>query len=172
MSNPEEDIGSLGSLTEDEMKYLKQIRESKKKTFNVRIEKWLDAPPLLDMDNWMHEIIADYDTEDSQNAQIGQTYVNPMTRGRRVQVPKDDSEEPQMKDIILNKGLEIWNVIQPKKLERMPDGNWFSERWVPKVKDDVSEQWREAHPSECENWENLLLNRKRVDYLAGILPDV
>jgi len=55
--------------------------------------------------------------------------------------------------------------------DRFPNGEYSTERWVPKVYNELTEEWQRATEKDCQNWDSIPENKKRVDFCIGILPD-
>jgi len=57
-----------------------------------------------------------------------------------------------------------------QSLPKLPNGKYWSERWLAKINDENG-QWRPALKSECEHWYSIPESKRRVDYLEGVIPD-
>lgn len=59
--------------------------------------------------------------------------------------------------------------IWPK--DKLPNGEYSSDRWVPKVFNEERQKWQRATDKDCQNWDNIPEDKKRVDFCIGVLPD-
>jgi len=66
-----------------------------------------------------------------------------------------------------DKGIECYEVIQADCWDTVKR----SKRVTPKILDTITNTWRLATESECKNWKNISKDRKRIDWLVGIISD-
>lgn len=52
-----------------------------------------------------------------------------------------------------------------------PNGKYYTERFVPKVWNEDVKRWVLASPLDCKRWREIPNDKKRIDYLWGILTD-
>ena len=174
--------------------------------------RWRDLPPLYDPEKY-NPIEWDLDSDQAeQEAQIGQTYAK-FTRNKKAlvitQVTRREKtgkvtyevipgskmvrKKPIYKETVTYEetvktipfAIEVWSVLKPvPKLELLPNGKWFSERWRPKVykiyKDDKWQigdpksgngRWLLANANDFLNWSQIPEESKRIDFCEFIIQD-
>jgi len=52
----------------------------------------------------------------------------------------------------------------------LPNGKYWSDRWLPKIKEDNG-KWRPASANDCASWYTISEDKRRVDYLERVIPD-
>jgi len=155
-------------LTSEELELLRQIRTSSRTQEIVKHkkEKWKDLPKVLDVDS---PIFPEIDVEDGQKAKIGQTYSEWKRKKITALKMQEDGEEPI--EVTIRASIWIWGVLRIKKLSRLPNGKYYSQCWVPKIYNEETKEWIPADEKDCENWESIPDDKKRVDLLMGVVPD-
>lgn len=176
-------------LTEEEEALLRHIKKKSLKSLRKIKAKmkrygWSDEKPIFDPETW-YSITYDLDWTEgdvAQKAKVGETYTK-YVRNVRVVIPKrkegDSPKLPIGAKIVekreeeyiatLSAGIEIWEVLQPSAVELLPNKDWKTPRWVPKVK--VNDKWIEASEIHFKKWKEIPKEDKRVDFCICVIPD-
>ena len=118
------------------------------------------------------------------NAKVGQSFVVAERNVKAVQtrinraykevpdkggfIVKKIVEEEVTKDKFIKIGYSVWEVIQPRRL--LPyNGLWSRATWIPEVLHDS--KWIKASNTDCENWNSIPEENKRVLLNIGIIEE-
>lgn len=55
--------------------------------------------------------------------------------------------------------------------DRFPNGKYWTERWIPRIWNEEKGKWLPADERDCQNWDSIPEDKKRVDFLYGVLPE-
>ena len=125
------------------------------------------------------DIIDIDEMKDVSKLKVGDSFMAPY-KGQVVLYKSEDKEdyasfshittrmemkEPKPQKIPFQ-GYAIYVIINPPKLHKCPWG-WHSECFRPQVK--VMEEWRDASAKECEIWQHIKPEGRRVIYCLGVL---
>jgi len=176
-------------LTEEEEALLRYIKKKNLKSLRkikakMKKYRWSDEKPMFDPETWNP---VDYDldwTEGdvAQKAKVGEAYTK-YVRNVKVVIPKRKEEGPPRLPVeakiveereeeyiaTLSAGIEVWEVLQPTAIEFLPNKDWKTPRWVPKVK--VDGKWIEASEIHFRSWKEIPEENKRVDFCVCVIPD-
>lgn len=96
--------------------------------------------------------------------------------------PKWTKEDQARVDKIHEKYTEIYKHREEyKKLyeqppikrwprDRFPNGQYYTERWIPRIYNEQTKEWQQASEKDCQGWDDIPDDKKRVDFLKGVLP--
>lgn len=119
----------------------------------------------------------------AKEAEARKEFKDPKERKRAEEEAKQAREDlEETKRLLFGTRSKIW----PQ--DRFPNGRYSTERWQPKVKAMARAgvtkktkegkakvrwklKWIPASDHDCRNWYKIPENRRRVDYLVGVLPD-
>ena len=92
-------------------------------------------------------------------------YVAPYAKWLSQSPKRNDFDRDPARDTCEQSPVKRW----PK--DRFPNGQYWTDRWVPKVWHDQQQEWLPASEEDCRTWEKIPETKKRVDFLFGVLPD-
>ena len=168
-----------GYLSETDKKLIREIRGHKK----IREEeKDVPGDPPQTLSGWMASTL----TEDTalkppSEAKVGEMFIWKY-RGKvidggftrtEVQMPQEKGDGGVEKKVFIPKirskdyTYAVYEIFNPSQIKYCKWG-YRSERYDPQVFDG---SWRKATNEECRGWANLPVNKRRVVYVVGVLPD-
>ena len=177
-----------------------------------KLTSWKDLPPLFDPEEH-NPIEWDLDSDQAeQEAQIGQIYAKFNRNSRALiikQIIRRDKtgkvtyevipgsklvrKKPIYKETVTTEeivktipfAIEVWEVLRPvPKLELLPNGKWYTERWRPKVYKVKTEKgweidtpgsrkgkWVLADRHDFQHWDQIPDESKRIDFCLFVIQD-